>query len=154
MGDAVSPLTEELDKEKYRKTVHELCDSLSVPGVDIPADAEVVLSNALLSRDFDVAKLCAAALHILISDVKVKVYLNAAWRGDVATLDRFLADGSLIAFLNTWLMQALTTLRNYAITAFYFAGSTERTKNSYEPSRMDYRVNRLVFYRPGLAAWP
>ncbi|MDG2244610.1 MAG: class I SAM-dependent methyltransferase [Rhodospirillaceae bacterium] len=103
----MSPLTEELDKEKYRKTVHELCDSLTVPGADIPADAEVVLSNALLSRDFDVAKLCTAALHILISYVKVQVYLNAAWRGDVATLDRFLADGSLIAFLNTRLMQAL-----------------------------------------------
>lgn len=103
----MAELLQQSDGAIYRKTIHELCDALTVPNAKIPANSDTQLAEALLRRNFDVAKLCTASLHILISNVQVQVFLNSAWSNDTAAWDRFLADGSLIAFLNSPLMRAL-----------------------------------------------
>ena len=87
--------------------LHALCDSLIVPGTTIPVDADKTLAAALLRRDFDSAKICRAALSIFYSNPKIRLFLDSALSVATATLDSFLADGTLIAFLNTPLMQAL-----------------------------------------------
>ena len=87
--------------------LHALCDSLIVPGTTIPVDADKTLAAALLRRDFDSAKICRVALSIFYSNPKIRIFLESELSGATATLDSFLADGTLIAFLNTPLMQAL-----------------------------------------------
>lgn len=84
-----------------------LCDTLSTPGSAVPHGADIELADALLRRDFDTMKLVTAAWHLLLSNSQVRTFLECAWKGDTISLDRVLADGTLIALYNTPLMQAL-----------------------------------------------
>lgn len=85
----------------------QLCETLVTPGATIPKDADKDLTDALLRRDFDSLKLVTASWFLMVSNPQVRSFLERAWAADFAVLDQYLADGSLIAFYATPLMQAL-----------------------------------------------
>lgn len=87
--------------------IHQLCELLSTPGSVIPPGADVELADALSRRDFDPMKLLMAGRQLLLSNAQICMFLERAWAGDVAALDQVLGDGTLVAFYNTPLMQAL-----------------------------------------------
>ncbi len=89
--------------------IYDLCDAIAAPGASIPANADTTLADTLLQRDSDTVALCRAAVSILVANPQVHHFLECAWADDIDALDRFLADGTLVAFLNTPLMQALLT---------------------------------------------
>lgn len=98
--------------------LHRLCDSLGTPGTQIPANADHVIASGLMARDFDPIKLCNAALSIFASNPTICRFMEAAWADDHATLAECFDSGTLTAFVNTPLMQALLITTPVPVLAF------------------------------------
>lgn len=103
-------MTQQLQNREPRTDIERmtgLCELLATPGSVIPSRADIELADALSRRDFDPMKLLIAGRQLLLSNAQVRSFLESAWTGDVATLDQFLANGTLIGFYSTPLMLAL-----------------------------------------------
>lgn len=99
--------TQERQERTDIQRLTRLCDALASPGSVVPPGADVEIAQALLRRDFDPMRLVAGAWPLLLANPQVRVFMDSAGRGDISTLDQYLADGTLVAFYNTPLMQAL-----------------------------------------------
>ena len=103
----LAPHTQPVTNGAFRQEVADLCRTLMQPSFVIPPEAPAKLADALLSREMDRTQLVSACLCVLRSIENVVHILERAWEQDENALDALLTDGTLVAFLNTPLMQAL-----------------------------------------------
>ncbi|MFL2769498.1 MAG: class I SAM-dependent methyltransferase [Rhodospirillaceae bacterium] len=107
MLNLLSPFSANRTSKRERDQVSALCQTLTIPGAFIPPDSDKVIAKALLSREMGSLDLTNAALSLLRNNSRVDAILNLAWQKDEIALEKLLADGTLIALLNTPMMQAL-----------------------------------------------
>ena len=103
----LAPLSSNKTNIDQREHILSLCSDLMKPGFAISSGMDRELAEALLSREIDRAALVKASLLLLRANPRVAEILDQAWRRDEAALDARLSDGTLIAFLNAPLLQAL-----------------------------------------------
>ena len=101
------PLTQNATTFAYRQEIMLLCRNLLKPGFSIPPETDLKLAEALLTRELGRTELVLAALNVLRSNSWIQEILECAWTLDEQSLNALLADGTLVAFLNTPLMRAL-----------------------------------------------
>lgn len=103
----LAPITQPVTTAQFQDEIAGLCKALTQEGATIPHGAPDKLARALLSREVGGPTLVSACMNVLRADSRVVHFLDLAWRKDTQALDHLLADGTLVSFLNTPLMQAL-----------------------------------------------
>ena len=83
------------------------CQKLKKSGAVIEPGMDLRIADALFSREMGYVDLVLAAVTLLHANPRVVSILDLAWQKDEQALDALLADGTLVAFLNTPLIQAL-----------------------------------------------
>jgi len=133
------------------------------PGIYISKETADTLADALLSREVSRTMLIPACLNFLRANNRIAEMLDLAWRQDEQALDALLADGTLVALLNTRLMQALlmtTPIPNLAMerllthvrrrlltcsidTAWFFNSATLKTASALSVHNF---LNEYVYF--------
>ena len=107
MLNSLTPLLNHKTGLAYRQDIILLCRALMKPGFSIPVGTDLKLADALLTREMDSVLIVNAAHSLLLANPQIVEILDSAWDRDEDTLDSLLSDGTLIAFLNSPLLQAL-----------------------------------------------
>ena len=103
----LAPLSHNITTPEFRQEISLLCQNLMTPGFAIPSGSDKRLADALLGREISRTMLVPACMNVLKSNAQVVSFLDHAWTRNEPALDGLLADGTLVSFLNSSLMQAL-----------------------------------------------